>query len=569
MGPSLSYIKPYRAKAILAPCMKAFEVVFELMTPFLVAYIIDYGIALGDAALAYTLAGVILIFAVLGFLTTMVTQYLASRVSADFGYDLRRGLYKKTEELSEGDLDRYGKGKIINLFGSDAQNLQSGVAMYMRLFVRSPLIILGSLILSFYINWQSGLIFLAALGLSSIVILLVLHHSPRRYVRIQNSLDQMAVVSGDALTGIRSVYAYGKVKEEEKKYDEVASEYKKKSISLGNINALVNPLTFAFVYLALAFIVYLGGFYSTGEDAIMTTGNIVSLVGYLTSSLASLTMFARLIESLNKAGGSKRRLDAFLSLKPSYVHEGTGTGEEHGTLEVDNLAFTYGGENALEGISFNLKQGDRLGIIGGTGSGKSTLANLLARSLETNEGEIRLGGVSLKDYGEETLRKDVTLITQKPAIFRGTIRQNLAYGHPDAGDEEMIEALKKSLAYEFVSEFEDDLDHVVTEGGTDLSGGQRQRLSLARAFLGRPKVIILDDCLSALDYLSEKTVRENLDSLVDSSIITISQRTSSLVNCDEILVLDHGRIIGRGKHGDLMKTCPLYAEIDKTQKEAS
>ncbi len=565
-SPSLSYLRPYRFKAIIAPFMKAFECAFELATPFLVRYIIDEGIGKNNAPLAYGLAGLLFLFAVLGFLTTMVTQYLASRVSADFGLALRKGLYQKTEELGERELENYGKDKILTLFGSDAQNLQTGVAMFMRLLVRSPLITFGSLVLSFVISWQAGVIFLVSLGLSCGILLLVIFISPKRYAAVQGGLDDMALYSGDALSGIRSVRAYEKTSAEVKKYEDAALSYKKRNVSLGNLNSIVNPLTFAFIYLALCLVVYLGGFYEA--EGLLTTGEIVSLVGYLTASLASLNMFTRLISSLNKAGGSMKRLDAFLSSQPVFRPEGEEKGNGDIALKVDHLSFSFGGENAVDDVSFELKAGEQLGIIGGTGSGKSTLARLLCRLLLPTEGSIQLFGLPLEKWGEKPLRDKVSIVLQKPALYEGTIRDNLMLGVSDKTEEELWEALKMSLAYEFVREYKDGLDHKIEEGGANLSGGQRQRLVLARAFLAKPRLLILDDCLSALDYLSEKKVRENLSTLNGVSVITISQRTSSLANADEILVMAAGRIIGRGKHKELLQTCPLYEEIDKTQKEA-
>ncbi len=565
MGKSLSLLKPYRSKVVFAPSMKAFECVFELATPFLVRYIIDVGMGESDPLVAYGLSALILLLSVVGFFTTMVTQYLASRVSADFGYDLRRSLFDHVSELGERELSLYGKDRAMNLFGSDAQNLQTGVAMFMRLFVRSPLIILGSLVLSFVISWEAGLIFLTALGLSSIVLLAVVFVSPKRYAKVQEGLDRMALYSGDALSGIRSVRAYEKTGRESGKYASAAEDYKKRNISLGNLNSLVNPISFALIYLALALVVYLGGLYQS--EGLLTTGEIVSLVGYLTASLTSLTMFSRLINSLNKAGGSLKRLDAFFALKPSFLSSGSLRGQGEDALAFEKVSFSYGGEDALSDIGFVLPKGGSLGIIGGTGSGKSTIAYLSSRLLLPREGKISLFGIDIRDYGEKELREDVRFIMQKPSIFQGSIRENLCLGG-DYGDEELIEALKKSLAYEFVSEYKDGLDHVVKESGADLSGGQRQRLALARAFLGHPRLVILDDCLSALDYLSEKRVRENLSSMEGTATLTISQRTSSLSHADEILVLKEGRVVGRGKHVELLQNCPLYREIDQTQKEA-
>lgn len=568
---ALTPLKAYRAKVILAPCLKLFECVTELASPFLVRYIIDEGIAKKDWDTTWKLSALLFLFAILGFLVTILAQYLASSVASKYSYDLRKRLFEKVESLSEKELDAFGRSKVLSLIGSDSYALQSGVMMFMRLIFRPPFLLIGSTIISFVLDWRAGLIFFGAVLLSAFAIGLVIALSPKRYAAIQRDLDKMQTVGGDALKGARPIRAFNKEAYEEKKFEEVNRSYEKSTISMGKLNAILNPLTFFFMNLGLILIVWLGNLGM--KEGSLSTGIIVSLISYLVSSLAALVMFSRLILSLNKAAASKKRVDAFLALEPNLERRGNldpSSLEEEPFVSFEDVSFTYGkkGEqDAVKHISFGLKKGETLGLIGGTGSGKSTTMALLCHLYDRSNGTILYKGKPVEEYDLDALHTDITYLSQRPSLFKGTIRSNLLLGKKDASEEEIVDALKDSCAYEFVSSFPDYLEHPVEEGGSNLSGGQKQRLLLARSFLRGGSLLILDDAMSALDYLSEQHVRESLKKKKGLTKIIISQRVSSIHEADTILVYQNGEIVAKGTDMELRKTSPLYADFASSQEE--
>lgn len=569
---ALTPLKKYRVKVILAPCLKLFECVTELASPFLVRYIIDSGIKNNDWDTTWKLGLLLFSFAVMGFLITMVAQYLASSVASAYSYDLRRSLFDKAASLSEKQLDSFGREKVLTLIGSDSYAMQSGVMMFMRLIFRPPFLLLGSTIISFIIDWRAGLIFLGVVLLSAVVIGLVMLLSPKRYASIQNDLDKVSTIGNDSLKGARPIRAFNKQEFEERKFEKVNESYKKNTISLAKLNSFLNPLTFFLVNAGLIAIVWIGGL-DLGADS-LTTGKIVSLISYLVSSLAALTMFSRLILSLNKASASKKRIDSFLSLEPSLRNEAQYSKEdekgEDKIISFKNVSFTYGhkGEkNAISGISFDLKKGESLGLIGGTGSGKSTVIGLLTRLYDPSGGEISYRGLPLKEYDLDALHKEISFVSQRPSLFKGTIRSNLLLGKEDASEEEIVKALQDACAYEFVHSFPEYLEHPVNEGGSNLSGGQKQRLLIARAFLKGGDILILDDSMSALDYLSEQKIRKILKEKKELTKIIVSQRVSSLKDCDDILVFDNGKVVAEGNDETLRETSSLYADFASSSLE--
>lgn len=569
---ALTPLKKYRVKVILAPCLKLFECVTELASPFLVRYIIDSGIKNNDWDTTWKLGLLLFSFAVVGFLITMVAQYLAASVASSYSYDLRRSLFDKSASLSEKQLDSFGREKVLTLIGSDSYAMQSGVMMFMRLIFRPPFLLLGSTIISFVIDWRAGLIFLGVVLLSALVIGLVMVLSPKRYASIQSDLDKVSTIGNDSLKGARPIRAFNKQEFEEKKFEKVNESYKKNTISLAKLNSFMNPLTFFLVNAGLIAIVWIGGL-DLGDDS-LTTGKIVSLISYLVSSLAALTMFSRLILSLNKASASKKRIDSFLSLEPSLQNEAKYSkkdgGESDAIISFENVSFTYGKEgdkNAISNIAFSLRKGESLGLIGGTGSGKSTVIGLLTRLYDPSEGEISYRGLPLKGYDLDSLRKEISFVSQRPSLFKGTIRSNMLLGKEDASEEEIVKALQDACAYEFVRSFPEYLDHPVNEGGSNLSGGQKQRLLIARAFLKGGDILILDDSMSALDYLSEQKIRKVLKEKKELTKIIVSQRVSSLKDCDDILVFDNGQVVAEGDDKALRETSPLYADFASSSLE--
>jgi ATP-binding cassette subfamily B multidrug efflux pump len=567
---ALTPLKKYRGKVICAPILKLFEVMTELLSPFLVRYIIDDGIKANNLNYALLLTGIMLGLSVLGFGVTMIAQYLAARVSSDYGYDLRKVVYHQTTVISEKQLNSFSKGKVLTLLSNDSFSLQNGVMMFMRLFLRPPFLLIGSCILSFVIDYRAGLIFLGSIALSAGVLLLVMALSPKHYAAIQNNLDEITTLSGDSLKGARPIRAFNKEEFEEKKFTKSLDSYEKKNMAMGRLNSLINPLTFGFINLGLVLVVYLGKFGII--DGFLTTGEVVSLISYLVSSLAALVMWSRMIVSLNKASASKKRLDRFLALEPTIINKPSFAGDNESKsplIQFQDVALSYGGKSdkpAVSGLSFSIQKGQWIGLIGGTGSGKSTTLALLERLYEPTAGEILYKGEPLAHYDLEKLHEEIAFVSQKPALFKGTIRSNLLLGKPDASEEELHKAVTDSLAAEFVEKYPDGLDHPVEEAGANLSGGQKQRLLIARALLRNSEILILDDSTSALDFLSDQKVRHNIAERKNLTKILVSQRASSLRDCDQIFVYDNGQIVAIGTHEELLKSCPIYQEIDAMQR---
>ncbi len=563
---SFSPLKKYRAKVILAPCLKLFECVTELSSPFLVRYIIDEGIKNKDWDTTWKLGLLLFGFAVVGFLITLLAQYLAASVASNYAYDLRKTLFDKMSSLSERQLDSFGREKALTLIGSDSYAMQSGVMMFMRLIFRPPFLLLGSTIISFVIDWRAGLIFLGVILLSALVILMVMVLSPKRYANIQSDLDDISTLGNDALKGARPIRAFNKQEYEEMKFKKVNQSYKKNTISLSKLNSFLNPLTFFFINGGLIAVVWLGNI--NVANGSLTTGSVVSLISYLVSSLAALMMFSRLFLSLNKAAASKKRIDSFLALEPLLTNQKIYSLKDELKKEplvsFEDVSFTFGkvGDKcAISDITFELKRGETLGFIGGTGSGKSTVMNLLTRLYDPTTGKILYRGLPLKEYDLDALHKEISFVSQRPSLFKGTIRSNLLLGKEDASEEEIEKALQDACAFDFVMNFPERLDHPVNEGGSNLSGGQKQRLLIARAFLKGGDLLILDDSMSALDYLSERKIRNVLKAKKDLTKIIISQRVSSLHDCDLILVFENGKIVDRGTDASLRLSSSLYKDF--------
>ena len=569
---ALTPLKKYGFKVFLAPTLKLFEVATELFSPFLVRYIIDEGIAKNDWDFTWKASLILFGVALLGFLFTMLAQYLCSRVACDYAHDLRKEVFHKVSSLSDKQLDTFGKEKILTIVNNDAFAMQSGVNMFMRLIFRPPFLFIGATILSFIIDIRAGLIYVCALIACAIVIGVVMVASNEKYTAIQASLDEMTLISGDALSGAKPVRAFNKEEHEETRFNISVANYKHRNLDLASTNAWLNPLTFFFVNAALILVVYVGGF-SGSVDSGLTTGQIVSLISYLVSCLAAMIMFSRMIFALNRASASKKRIDSLLALEGDIKNTGIITKDEEASgtklIEFKDVSLTYGKEGdepAVKGLSFRIDQGETVGIIGGTGSGKSTAISLLLRLYEPTSGQIFYRGIPLYEYDLNALRKEISVALQKPSIFKGTIRSNLLLSKKDATEDEMVKALKDALAYDYVSKYDDFLDHEIEEGGANLSGGQKQRLLIARALLKGGDLLILDDCMSALDYLSDQKVRSNISKIKGLTKIIVSQRASSLIDCDKILVFDNGQIIASGKHEELLKSCDIYREIFEIQK---
>jgi ATP-binding cassette subfamily B multidrug efflux pump len=563
---ALTPLKKYKAKVLLAPLFKLFECVCELFVPFLVKDIIDIGIAQSDGTYILTRSLIMLALAFAGFGVTMITQYLGARVSADYAYGLKKELYRQLNAISSRQLESFGKSKALTLINNDSFSLQVGVNMFMRLLVRAPFLVIGSVISAFILSPLAGCIVLGALLLSSAVIFIVMALTPKKYQAIQEELDHISTLGEDDLTGARVVRAFNKEAVEQTHFEKASLSYRKKAFVLARINAFINPLTFAFTNLGVFLVLYLAG-YQSGSG--VSVGTAVALMNYLAQALTALVLFSRLITSLSKALASKKRVDAFFAIAPDIVD-----GKENSApIEVgsplysfQNVSLSFGGEEyALKNLNFEIKAGERIGLIGGTGSGKSSLVALLERFYDASQGAILFQGQDIKNYNLNSLRGNIALVSQKPQLYKGTIKSNLLLGDPSASEEMVRNALSDSLAEEFVSKFEDGLNHPVEEGGVNLSGGQKQRLLIARALLSNRPILILDDSTSALDYKSDLLVRQNIKKRHDLTTLIVSQRATSIRDCDIIYVLDHGEITAKGTHEELLEHCAIYREIYETQ----
>ncbi len=566
---ALSALRKYTVRFWAAPFLKLIECVIELATPFIVRFIIDDGIKNSDFNYVLWMGFLLFLLSLIAFGVTMVAQYFAARVSADYGHDLKEEIYDHMSSLSEKQLNEFGKPKVLTLLSNDSFSMQNGVMMFMRLFLRPPFLIAGATVISFLLDWRAGLIFLGVVIFSSLVIASVIFLSPKKYALVQGNLDEISSLGSDTLKGARPIRAFNKEEYEEQKFAVSSASYQKKSLSIARLNSFINPLTFFFVNAGMILVVYLGGL--AVDEGSLTTGKIVSLISFLTLILNALVMFSRMIVSLNRAKASMARINAFFAIRPSIenkpvVPSNTYDGSSP-LVSFEDVSLSYGGEGkpAVSHLSFVIHKGDSIGIIGGTGSGKSTLIALLERLYEPTDGRIVYRGYDLKEYDLNALHSEISLVSQKPSLFKGTIRSNLLLGKKTATEEEMIQALKDSLAYEYVSRYSDFLDHVVEEGGSNLSGGQKQRLLIARALLKGGDILILDDSTSALDYISDKKVRSNINQRKGLTRIIISQRATTLMDCSQILVMDKGEIVDRGTHEELLKNCSIYRDIYEMQ----
>lgn len=567
---ALDPIKKYRFRVFSAPPLKAVECLCELAIPFLVRAIIDDGLTEGgqfylSGGFIFGLCAAVFGLSFLGFAATMITQYVSSATTTRFSFELKQNLFDHIGKLSQFQLEEYGTNKVMNLVNSSAFSLQTGLHMFMRLLVRAPMLVIGSVIAAFVVNVYAGLTVFALLFLCGLVIFFVAKVTPKRYKALTDELDSLNRMGDDAILGSRVVRAFNKEEEAKTRFGEASSAYRRQGIRVARINALVNPLTFGFVNLAVVLIIYLGSFAKPTTG--ISVGSIVALVSFLTQSLNALIQFTRLLTSLSRAYEANTRINAFFAIEPAIVGgkkiaSEVDAGET--LFELRSAHVNFGGENdALSDVDFKIAKGEKVGIIGGTGSGKSTIVSLLMRFLDPSQGEVSYAGGSIRDYDLDSLRSQCALVSQKPQLFQGTIRENLTLGK--AYSQQTIDAaLVDALADKVVYGKEGGLDSIVEEGGANFSGGQKQRLLIARALLSGRETLILDDATSALDYKSDLAVRQNIAKR-GNTLILISQRATSVKGCDRIYVLDQGKVVGVGKHEELLSSCRVYKEIYEAQ----
>ena len=565
------YLKNYKLNLTLGPLAKLTEAIFELIVPLVMSDIIDNGID-GDGGIEYVLThGAIMVaLGVMGLACALTCQYLAAKCSQGFGTELRNDLFRHINTLSFKELDKFGTPSIVNRLSSDVNQLQYMVAMLIRLVIRAPFLVIGAAVMAMMINLKLSLIFIAAAPLIAVVLYFIMSRSIPLYKNVQQKLDKVAQITRENLSGVRVVRAFSEQEYEKDRFDKSADELTRGAIVVGRISALLNPATFVIINAAIIAILWFGGgLVNTGE---MTQGEVFAFVNYMTQISLALVVVAQLVVTVTKAIASGTRVVELLDATPSITDDGNtevDTSVDSPAVKFDHVSFGYNeGKYTLTDLTLTVPRGASVGVIGGTGSGKSTLVNLLARFYDVSEGSVELFGTNVKKYPLKQLRRTVAYVPQNTMLFSGTIRSNLLMGGRDADDETLWRCLETAQAASFVREKEKGLDSVVMQGGKNFSGGQRQRLAVARALAAHSDILVLDDSSSALDFATDLNMRTAINATRgDTTLFLVSQRATSLKDCDVIVVLDGGLVAGIGKHDDLLKTCDVYREIYLSQTD--
>lgn len=564
------YMRDYRREGILAPLFKLLEASLELLVPLVMAQIIDTGIANGDRGFILSRCGILAALAAVGLVCSITAQYFAAKASVGFAAKLRSTLFKHIQSLSYSKLDTQGTGTLIARITGDINQVQSGMNLALRLLLRSPFVVFGAMIMAFTIDVKAALVFVVTIPLLSIVVFGIMLWSIPMYKKVQARLDKVLGITRENLSGVRVIRAFCKEDEERREFGERNAALTKLQLMVGRVSAAMNPATYIMINLGIAVLIYVGAL--RVDSGILTQGQVVALYNYMSQILVELVKLASLIITITKALACAGRVSAALDVE-SDMHGADTMPKEIDTDEevrFENVEFGYatGGEPALSGISFSVKKGETMGIIGGTGSGKSSLVSLIPRFYDATGGHVYIKGNEVKDYPLGALREMVGMVPQKAVLFKGTIRENLRWGNADATGEEMERALSDAQALEIVKAKPEGLDSPVAQNGKNLSGGQRQRLTIARALIKKPEILILDDSASALDYATDLALRRSLAALsYKPTVFIVSQRASSILHADKIAVLDEGKMVGLGTHEELMRTCPVYREIYYSQYE--
>lgn len=565
----LYFMKDYKKESVLAPLFKMLEAFFELFVPLVVASIIDDGIVPKDSGHIIRMCLLLLVLAAVGLTCSITAQYFAAKSAVGAATGIRYELFTHIQTLGYEEMDMVGTSTLITRMTSDINQVQNGINLVLRLFLRSPFIVFGAMIMAFTIDVKAAMIFVVAIILLSIVVFGVMFITKPLYKKVQSGLDTILGTTRENLTGVRVIRAFHQEQAEYNKFLAENEELTSLQKFAGKISGLTNPLTFIIINFAILVLIHTGAVrVSLGT---LSQGQVVALYNYMSQILVELIKLANLIISVTKAMACFNRIQDVFHIEPS-MKEGTKTvaaaGNTIPAVEFKNVSFTYagGGDHAVENISFKAMPGQTIGIIGGTGSGKSTLVNLIPRFYDVSEGEVDIAGKNIQDYTYGSLRNTISVVPQKAQLFAGTIRDNLTFGCPDATEEQIEEALAISQAKEFVDTKEGRLDAKIEQGGKNLSGGQRQRLTLARALVPQSDILIMDDSASALDYATDARLRKAIQDMKRKpTVFIVSQRTSSIQNADMILVLDDGKIAGQGTHEQLLKSCNIYREIYETQ----
>lgn len=578
----LKYLKDYKKETVLGPLFKLLEASFELIIPLVMAQIIDVGIRNKDVSYVLKMIGIMVLLGIVGLVCSITAQYYAAKAATRFGTTLRHNLFKHIQSLSYTEMDTLGSTTLITRMTSDINQVETMVNLFLRLFLRSPFVVIGAMIMAFYVNIKGALVFAVAIPLLAIVVFGIMLVSIPLYDKVQSGLDKILVSIRENLTGVRVIRAFHKEEQEKQEFKKKNSTLVNAQLRVGKISAILNPITYTMINVAIIAVIWVGA--KEVDDGVISQGEVVALINYMSQILVEMIKLASLIITMNKGVACANRISKVFDVEPSLTDpksQGSNNDKveeikqmQENQIVFDNVSFRYKNASAdsLTNISFNVDKGETIGIIGGTGSGKSTLINLIPRFYDASQGNIILDGRNVKEYPLETLRGKTGIVPQKAVLFKGTIRDNLRWGKKDAKEEEIESALINSQAMDFIHEKKNKFDYMVQQGGKNLSGGQRQRLAIARAIIKQPEILILDDSSSALDYATDARLRKAIGEL-DESMTTfiVSQRAASILHADKIIVLNDGKMVGYGPHKELINECEIYQEIYYSQfpKEAA
>ncbi len=565
----LKYFKNYKLESIMGPLFKLLEASFELFVPLVMAQIIDVGIKKQDVGYILRMGGVLVLLGVVGLACSLTAQYFSAKAAVGIGTMLRNDLFRHINTLSYREIDTVGTSTLVTRMTSDINQVQSGINLVLRLFLRSPFIVFGAMVMAFTINVRAAMIFVVTIPLLSVVVFGVMLVSMPLYKKVQKQLDQVLLTTRENLLGARVVRAFNRQEDEIKKFDQENGMLVRMQVFVGKISALMNPITYVIVNGAIIILIWTGAWQV--EGGIITQGEVVALVNYMSQILVELVKLANLIINISKALACSHRINAVFEEQSSIAEKAEtkeGTWFSETAVEFKNMDFFYAGakEPSLSRISFKALRGQTIGIIGGTGSGKSSLVNLIPRFYDATEGAVYVDGVDVKEYSLSKLRHKIGVVPQRAVLFKGSLRENMRWGKRDATDEEIYKALDTAQAREFVDSKEKGLDLLIEQGGKNLSGGQKQRLTIARALVRKPEILIMDDSASALDFATDaalrKAIRENTENM---TVFLVSQRATTIRHADQILVLDDGKLVGAGTHRELLDQCEVYREICLSQ----
>lgn len=571
----LIYIRDYKLESILGPLFKLLEACMDLIVPLVMAYIIDKGIGGNDKGLIVRLCLLLVGLGFVGLTFSITAQFFAAKASVGFIKQVKHAVFAHIQKLSFSDIDRVGSNTLITRLTSDMNQIQTGVNLTLRLFLRSPFIVAGAVVMAFTIDVEIGILFVITIIILSAVIFGVMYWCIPKYRDVQSALDKVLGKTRENLTGVRVIRAFCKEDEEIRDFEKSNKFLTDLSKRVGTVSSLMNPLTYVIVNIGIATLIYKGAI--RVEAGALTQGQIVALYNYMSQILVELVKFATMFLNITRSVACGNRVQSILDIEPGMKEGDITTTDsdkiDENIVEFSNVSLNYNGklssdreENALNNINFTVKKGETIGVIGGTGSGKTSLVSLIPRFYDASEGEVRVKGRNVTDYSFKELRKTVAVVLQKASLFKGSIRDNIKWGNENATDEEIMEAVRIACAEDVVNSKEGKLDFVIEQEGRNLSGGQKQRLSIARALVGKPEILILDDSSSALDYATDLALRKGINALeYKPTVFIVSQRTSSIMQADKIVVLDDGVLVGLGKHEELLESCEVYKEIYNSQ----